>query len=283
MTRPQTEMMYQRFIAGREDCDICWTYNSRERGISVNKKSDLETEVRLINKSGDYECLEENNIEVSDDEGRTYYCLTFQDKFNQENNAPNGFHILKFGEMVDGETFYFFDKEMRDTVSKCVNNRKALDDGNKVLCWNGNDFDVTEKYTCSVCYRGFEDAQNIKNKVMCCEICKQLKFMKHLEMLKLEKQKEELEKEIKIRQEKAEKLAEQLISESDGSVESEKSKNSNSSEEKSKTRQANKNRDAKKKEKEEFLKRAAECARILAQQEAKKIALKRAKAKAQKK
>jgi len=280
MYKEQAEFYYNCFLKQSVATDVCWTWYHHKSITAVMNITELTLQIERWNKEGGMKCNPKNNREVSDGEGRTWYCLTVQvldDKgeLDCNNNPMNPFHLMKFGIMVSGYTYYFHEKEMRDEVCKCINNRKAFSSGNFVMAWNGKTFDLTQKYTCSACYEVFEDTNGLNKEGRCCSKCNK-KIIKQLE-----KQRDELA--IVISEKIAEEAAEKLISESDGSVESEKSKKSNSSQEKSKTREANKNRDAKKKEKEDFIKHAAECARILAQQEVKKLALKKAKAKSQKK
>jgi hypothetical protein len=243
---------YLCYLRTRTESDVAFAWHFGQESLALINKEELSLQICAWNKSDDiYKCNPKNNVEVSDGEGRTYYSLTIQvyekDGSLSQANPMSPFHLMKFGIMINGFNYYFIGKNMRDAVCKFVNDKD---------------------YSLEKLKKEREiEASN----------------RRALEIKKLEEQRDELEKEIKIRKEIAEKAAEQLISESDGSVESEKSKKSNSSSEKSKTREANKNRDAKKKEKEDFIKHAAECARIIAQQEAKKLALKKAKAKAQKK
>ena len=271
------EQAYLCYLRTRTESDVAFAWHFGEESLALINKEELSLQICAWNKSDDiYKCNPKNNVEVSDGEGRTYYSLTIQvyekDGSLSQQNPMSPFHLMKFGIMINGFNYYFIGKNMRDAVCKFINDKDySLEKLKKEREIEENQ---REAY--------FRELK-LKRQEEEIEASSRRAYSRALELKKMEEQRDELEKEIKIRQEKAEKLAEQLISESDGSVESEKSKNSNSSEEKSKTRQANKNRDAKKKEKEDYIKHAAECARILAQQEAKKIALKRAKAKAQKK
>ena len=246
MYKEQVDFYYNCYLRSRAKTDVCWTWHHHKSITAVMDMRELILQIEVWNRDGSMKCNPKNNREVSDGEGRTYYCLTVQvvdDKgeLDCDNNPMNPFHLMKFGIMVSGYTYYFEKFELRDCVCEAINKREKL-----------------QKYIIDI-------DDNIDDNIH------------KLKIKELKKQRDELNILI------AEKAAEELLAESDGSVESEKSKKSNSSSEKSKTREANKNRDAKKKEKEDFIKHAAECARILAQQEAKKLALKKAKAKAQKK
>lgn len=249
MTSQQAEECYSLLLKVFTKNDVCWAWDVRQRCLGVLNCEELTHQICGWQNSREiYKCNPKNNIEVSDGQGRTYYCLTVQlfEKNGElsEDNPMSGFHLLKFGVMINGLTYYFTSKNIRDGAFKCITDKEY-------------------------------SLEKLKKE-------REIEALNRRAHLKeLEKQRDELE--IVIAEKIAETVAEKLIAESDGSVESEKSNKSNSSSEKSKTREANKNRDAKKKEKEDFIKHAAECARILAQQEAKKLALKKAKAKAQKK
>lgn len=294
MTKEQAESHYQRYLRTVEESDVCWCWQFARQALAVMNYSELSQQVRMWNRY-DMRCDVGNNIEVSDDEGRKYYALTvqqYEDGEFSENNPSNGFHLLKFGVMVDGLTYYFKDPAIRDYVAECINEKKNLKDSIEKfvdLCKQANE----KCYTCCICEKkcvGFgNNPAPVKYFGKCCDDCNSsVVITARLVGRKLEKMTggkvigftpAEPAEVIKAKEERAKKLADELIAESSASsVESEKSKKSNSSDEKSKTRQANKERDAKKKEREEFARREAECAKHRAEMEAKKRALKKAKA-----